>query len=132
MEYFDNANLEKFLSWTEQLDAYKICKDFINSHDDLKDMLIVFNINGIQDDYYDILIHISDNIKENIIDELQSFEFIDEDLKVIISDEVEYPEDALYFFNIYIENRESGLKILYGTYYPEGFEVKYEVINEGF
>ena len=50
----------------------------------------------------------------------------------VLLKEEDYPNDSLYFIDIYIENRETNLKILYGTYYPEGFEEKYEVINESY
>ena len=58
--------------------------------------------------------------------------FIDEDLNTIIVNEIDFPENALYFIDIYIENRKTVLKILYGTYYSDGFEEKYEILNESY
>lgn len=128
---FSNQSIKDFLEWSTNLNKKNICEDFIDESE-LNDVYIIFNVNGIQDDYYDIPLKNFDNIKEDLIYALQSeFEFIDEDLNPIIPNEMDYTsEDVLYFIDIYIENRETGLKILYGTYYSDGFEEKYEIIND--
>ncbi len=130
---FSDQNIKDFLTWAFKLDKKNICKDFINEIE-LNDVYIIFNINGIQDDYYDIPLKNFDNIEEDLIYAFQSeFEFIDENLNSIIVNDLDFTsEDVLYFIDIYIENRETGLKILYGTYYSDGFEEKYEILNESY
>ena len=125
---FSNQSIKDFLEWSTNLNKKNICEDFIDESE-LNDVYIIFNVNGIQDDYYDIPLKNFDNIKEDLMYALQSeFEFIDEDLNPIIPNEMDYTgEDVLYFIDIYIENRETGLKILYGTYYSDGFEEKYNI-----
>lgn len=89
--------------------------------------------NGVQEnEYYNITFNDFNKVKENILNALQNnLNLIDDDLNVLLKEE-DYPNDSFYFIDIYIENRETNLKILYGTYYSEGFEEKYEVINESY
>lgn len=131
MEHFSNKQITNFIKWIDKLDKEKICNDFVNNECLLDDVYLVFNINGVKDDYYDVPIKDFKELKENLLYSLQNeLELIDEDLNAIIIDNTNYPDDAFHFIDIYIENRKIGLKILYGTYYPEGFEEKYEVLNE--
>lgn len=132
LKTFDTQNIKNFLKWATNLDKESICKDFINKIE-LNETFIIFNINGVKDDYYDIPLKDFNSIEEELVYTLQSeLEFIDEDLNTISMEELSFPDDALHFIDVYIENRETGLNILYGTYYPEGFEEKYEVINESY
>ena len=134
MEHFSNDNFNDFLTWLKNLNKDEICNDFIDDENPLEDLWFVFNVNGVQDDYYDIVSkNLNDSEKEDVLDTLKTdFEYIDDELNVIICDDMDYPDDAIYFFDVYIENRNTGFKMLYGTYYPSGFETKYEIINEGY
>lgn len=132
LKTFDTQNIKNFLKWATNLDKESICKDFFNKIE-LNETFIIFNINGVKDDYYDIPLKDFNSIEEELVYTFQSeLEFIDENLNTISMEELSFPDDALHFIDIYIENRETGLNILYGTYYPEGFEEKYEVINESY
>ena len=127
LKTFDTHNIKNFLKWAANLDKESICKDFINKIE-LNETFIIFNINDVKDDYYDVPLKDFNSIEEELIYALQSeLEFIDEDLNTIFMKELDFPDDALHFIDVYIENRETGLNILYGTYYPEGFEEKYEL-----
>lgn len=125
MKTFDNQEFKKFLEWVVRLDKKEICKNIINYNNKIEDIVIVFNINGIEDDYYDIPLKNFDNIEEDILYCLQTeLEFVDDDLNIIVDDTETYPNNTLYYIDVYIENRTNNLKLLYGTYYPSGFEMK--------
>lgn len=132
MKHFTSEQFMSFLSWLETIDKNQIYSRFSNNNKNIDDVLIIFKINGVQDDLYDIPVNTLDNIKECIISELQdeNLEYIDEDLNIITCDELDYPDDSLYFIDIYFENRYIDFKLLYGTYYPEGFEEKFKIIKE--
>lgn len=133
MNRFNKETFSHFLKWIQETNKEKICNDFLNEEDTMDNILFVFNINGVQEnEYYNITFNDFNKVKENILNALQNnLNLIDDDLNVLLKEE-DYPNDSLYFIDIYIENRETNLKILYGTYYPEGFEEKYEVINESY
>lgn len=133
MNCFNKETFSHFLKWIQETNKEKICNDFLNEEDTMDNILFVFNINGVQEnEYYNITFNDFNKVKENILNALQNnLNLIDDDLNVLLKEE-DYPDDSLYFIDIYIENRETNLKILYGTYYPEGFEEKYEVINESY
>ena len=129
MEHFTNDNFKNFLTWLKSLSKNEICNDFVDDENPLEDLWFIFIINGIQDDYYDIISkNLNDSEKEEIVNSLKTeYEYIDEDDNIIICDDLDYPDDALYFLDVYIENRNTGFKMLYGTYYTEGFEIKYQI-----
>ena len=67
MKYFNNQEFKNCLDWLTKLNKEKICKDFLNKDNTLDDIIIVFNINGINDDYYDIPLKNLDCLKEEIL-----------------------------------------------------------------
>ena len=133
MNRFNKETFSNFLKWIQEIKKEEICNDFLNEEDTIEDILFVFNINGVQEnEYYNIVFNDFSKVKENILNALQNnLNLIDDDLNILLKEE-DYPNDSLYFIDVYIENRETGLNILYGTYYPEVFEEKYEIINESY
>lgn len=133
MNRFNKETFSNFLKWIQGIKKEKICNDFLNEEDTMEDILFVFNINGVQEnEYYDIVFNDFSKVKEDILNALQNnLNLIDDDLNILLKEE-DYPNDSLYFIDIYIENRKTGLNILYGTYYTKGFEEKYEIINESY
>lgn len=133
MDYFDKKAFNNFLKWIQKIKKEEICDGFIDEENTIDDILFIFNINGVQEEYYNIIFKNFNKIKENILYTLQNkLELIDDKLNINFKKEVDYPDNTLYFIDIYIENKKTGLKILYGTYYSDGFEEKYEILNESY